>query len=150
MVRELLEKLSDHLSSNVPFEDEAPAMFKRSSEVPPSLQPLRHGQEIAKLHREWIVRIVPPPRPSAGQRAIRVIRRMANRAGSVDREIVADLIRAIDALALRCDELADRLEHEHIVLDDAVTIFGEEMTRLRAEVEPLGDPRDFPASLPHD
>jgi hypothetical protein len=150
MVRELLEKLSDHLPPNAHPEDDPPAMFKRSSEVPSSLPRLRHGQEIAKLHREWIVRIVPPARPSAGQRAIRVIRRVANRAGSVDREIVADLIRAIDALALRCDELADRLEHQHIVLDDAVTIFGEELTRLRAESEPLGDARDFSASLPHD
>jgi hypothetical protein len=75
---------------------------------------------------------------------------VANRAGSVDREIVADLIRAIDALALRCDELTDRLEHQNIVLDDAVTIFGEEMTRLRAESELLSDTRDAPASLPHD
>ena len=45
---------------------------------------------------------------------------------SVDREIIADVIRAIDALAARCDELADRLEHQRIVLDDAVTILGEE------------------------
>ena len=38
---------------------------------------------------------------------------------------------------MRCDELADRLEHQRIVLDDAVTILGEEVTRLRAESGPL-------------
>jgi hypothetical protein len=150
MVRELLEKLSGQLSPNGHGDDEPPAMFKRSSEVPPPLPHLRHGQEISKLHREWIVRIVPPSRPSSGQRAIRVVRRVANRAGSVDREIVADLIRAIDALALRCDELADRLEHQHIVVDDAVTIYGEELTRLRAEAGKFGDAKDFPSSLPDD
>jgi hypothetical protein len=152
MVRELLEKLSDHLPPLPPAEDPPPSMFKRSSDVPTPIPHLRHGAEIAKLHREWIVRIVPPQRPSSGQRAIRVVRRVANRAGSVDREIVADLIRAIDALAARCDELADRLQHQNIVLDDAVTIYGEELTRLRAESEPLsaGDTRVSPALLPDD
>jgi hypothetical protein len=152
MVRELLEKLSDRLSPDPPAEDPPPAMFNRSSDVPSPIPHLRHGKEIVKLHREWITRIVPPERPSAGQRAIRVVRRVANRAGSVDREIVADLIRAIDTLASRCDELADRLQHQHIVLDDAVTIYGEELTRLRAESEQLraGGPRISPASLPDD
>jgi hypothetical protein len=152
MVRELLEKLSDHLSPNAVPEDDAPSMFKRPSDVPPSLPHLRHGDQISRLHSEWIVRIVPPERPSGGQRAIRVVRRVANRAGSVDREIVADLIRAIDALATRCDELTDRLEHQHIVLDDTVTILGEEMTRLRAESDSpvAGNTGSSPASLPHD
>lgn len=152
MVRELLGKLSDHHPPLVPQEDAPPSMFQRSSDVPSPLQHVRHGEQISKLHSEWIVRIVPPVRPSAGQRAIRVIRRVSNRTGSVDREIVADLIRAIDALANRCDELSDRLEHQSIVLNDAVTIFGEELTRLRAESAPLlaGDLGGPPAWLPND
>jgi hypothetical protein len=152
MVRELLGKLSDHLPPLEPEEDSPPSMFQRSADVPASLQHVRHGEQISKLHREWLVRIVAPMRPSAGQRAIRVIRRVSNRTGSVDREIVADLIRAIDALANRCDELSDRLEHQSIVLNDAVTIFGEELTRLRAESTPLlaGDLGDSPDWLPND
>jgi hypothetical protein len=137
MVRELLEKLSDHPSSSAPQDDATPRMFQRPADVTDRLEPLRHGPEIAKLHREWIIRIVPPARPSTGQRGIRLVRRILNRAGSVDREIIADVIRAIDALALRCDELSDRLEHQHIILNDAVTILGEELTRLRAEAGPL-------------
>jgi hypothetical protein len=152
MVRELLGKLSDHLLPLAPEEDAPPSMFQRSADVPTPLAHVRHGPQISKLHREWLVRIVPPERPSTGQRAIRVIRRMSNRTGSVDREIVADLIRAIDALANRCDELSDRLEHQSIVLNDAVTIYGEELTRLRAESSPLvaGDLGTSPASLPND
>jgi hypothetical protein len=139
--------LSDHLSQSAHPDDATPRMFTRPSDVSDPFTPLRHSAEIAKLHREWIVRIVPPAKPSAGQRAIRVVRRMANRAGSVDREIIADVIRAIDALANRCDELSDRLEHQHIVLDDAVTILGEEITRLRAGSKPLvGD--DVGTTLP--
>jgi hypothetical protein len=137
MVRELLEKLSDHPSPSAPQDDATPRMFQRPPDVIDRLEPLRHGPAIATLHREWIVRIVPPARPSTGQRGIRMVRRLLNRAGSVDREIIADVIRAIDALALRCDELSDRLEHQHIILDDAVTILGEELTRLRAEAGPL-------------
>jgi hypothetical protein len=153
MVRELLGKLSDHLSPSAPSDDATPRMFKRPSDIFDRFPPLRHGAEIAKLHREWIVRIVPPAKPSLGQRAVRVVRRVANRAGSVDREIIADVIRAIDALATRCDELSDRLEHQHIILDDAVTILGEEITRLRTEstprvVDDVGG--TLPTSLHHE
>ena len=50
--------------------------------------------------------------------------------------MIADLIRAIDAVAARCDVIADRLDHQNVVVNDAVTIFGEELTRLRAESAP--------------
>jgi hypothetical protein len=153
MVRELLEKLSDHLPSSAPLGDATPRMFRRPSDVGQTFAPLRNSREIMKLHREWIIRIVPPAKPSAGQRAIRVVRRVANRTGSVDREIIADVIRAIDALANRCDELSDRLEHQHIILDDAVTILGEEITRLRTVSRPLaGDDggTTLPSSLHHE
>jgi hypothetical protein len=108
-------------------------MFRRSADLDDRLKGLRHSPEMSRLHSEWLIRIVPPKQPSAGQRSIRVVRRILNRWQSVDREIIADVIRSIDALALRCDELADRVEHQRIVLDDAVTILGEEVTRLRAE-----------------
>ena len=50
--------------------------------------------------------------------------------------MIADLIRAIDAVAARCDVIADRLDHQNVVVNDAITIFGEELTRLRAESAP--------------
>jgi hypothetical protein len=50
--------------------------------------------------------------------------------------MIADLIRAIDAVAARCDVIADRLDHQNVVVNDAVTIFGEELTRLRAASAP--------------
>ena len=114
-------------------------MFKRPSDVPDPLPSIRHGEQVAKLHREWL-RVTTPP---AGQttspwhRLIRLVRRIANRGpGSIDREMIADLIRAIDAVAARCDAISDRLEHQQIVVDDVVNIFGEELTRLRAESAP--------------
>ncbi len=133
MVRGLYEQLSDDLSPSARSDDVTPRMFKRSADLSDRLEALRHSAEFSRLHSEWLIRIVPPVKPSVGQRGIRVVRRILNRWQSVDREIIADVIRAIDALALRCDELSDRLEHQRIVLDDAVTILGEEVTRVRAE-----------------
>ncbi len=147
MVRGLYEQLSDDLSARAPDDDVTPRMFQRSADLGDRMQPLRHSAEFSRLHSEWLIRIVPPKKPSIGQRGIRVVRRILNRWQSVDREIIADVIRAIDALALRCDELSDRLEHQRIVLDDAVTILGEEVTRVRADLGQLAG-TDLRRALP--
>jgi hypothetical protein len=134
MVRELLPQLNDVGAEGEQAADSAPSMFKRSADVPDPLPSIRHAEPLAQLHREWI-RI---STPLAGQstspwhRLVRLGRRIAS-PGGVDREMIADLIRAIDAVAARCDEIADRLGHQQIVVDDMANIFGEELTRLRAE-----------------
>jgi hypothetical protein len=125
-------------------------MFTRQSDVPDPMLSVRHGDQVAKLHREWI-RITAPPsagRRSPRQRLSHMARRFANRfPGTVDQVFIADLIRAVDAVAARCDEISARLEHQTIVLDDAITIFGEELTRMRADLAPLVD-RHEGQSLP--
>jgi hypothetical protein len=150
MVRGLLPNVSDHHAPNEPAADAPPVMFKRQSDVPDPMASVRHGDQVAKLHREWI-RITSPPSEgsrSPKQRLGHMARRFANRfPGTVDQVFIADLIRAVDAVAARCDEISDRLEHQTIVLDDAITIFGEELTRMRADVAHLVD-RDGERSLP--
>jgi hypothetical protein len=115
-------------------------MFQRAADVHDPLPPIREADDVVKMHREW-VRI---STPTAGQpaalwpRLVRLARRVTGRGpGAVDREMIADLIRAIDVVAARCDVIADRLDHQNIVLNDAVTIFGEELTRLRVEAAPV-------------
>ena len=125
MVREYL-RMSDPLVPDEHLGDPTPSMFQRAADVHDLLSPIRQADDVVKLHREWI-RISTPP---AGQptslwsRLVRVMRRVANRGpGAIDREMIAD-----------------RLDHQNIVVNDAVTIFGEELTRLRAESAPvLGD-----------
>ena len=150
MVRGLLPRVSDHHSPNAPDADAPPVMFTRQSDVPDPMPSVRHGDQVAKLHREWI-RITAPAAAasrSPKQRIGHMMRRFANRfPGTVDQVFIADLIRAVDAVAARCDEISDRLEHQTIVLDDAITIFGEELTRMRADLAPLAD-RDGGQSLP--
>jgi hypothetical protein len=53
--------------------------------------------------------------------------------------MIANLIRAIDAVAERCDVLSERLAHEDFVVDDAVNIFGEELTRIRVQLTAITD-----------
>jgi hypothetical protein len=52
-----------------------------------------------------------------------------------DPKLVGELIRAIDAVAVRCDELADRVSNLEMSIDDLSGALGEEVTRLRAAVD---------------
>jgi hypothetical protein len=142
MVREHL-RMSDPLSSDELAGDPTPSMFQRAADVHDLLPPVRQADDVVKLHREWIRTSMPPAGESTAlwARLTRLVRRVTKRGpGAVDREMIADLIRAIDAVAARCDVIADRLDHQNIVVNDAVTIFGEELTRLRVDsAVALGD-----------
>jgi hypothetical protein len=130
-------------------------MFQRASDVHVPLPPIRQDAQLVKLHREWI-RVTTPP---AGQstalrnRLVRLARRLTNRGpGAIDREMIGDLIRAIDTVAARCDAILDHLTHQDVVVEEAVTIFGEELTRLRADAASLaggGGVSTPPASTLH-
>jgi hypothetical protein len=132
--------MSDLRASDDGAADPTPSMFQRAADVHDLLPPVREADDVVKLHREWIRISMPPTGQSTAfwPRLMRLLRRITRRSpGSVDREMIADLIRAIDAVAARCDVIADRLDHLNIVVNDAVTIFGEELTRLRAESAPV-------------
>ena len=140
MVREHFGELSDH-PSPAERSDATPRMFQRASDVHVPLPPVRQDAQLVKLHREWVRVTAPPAGPSTALRSrlVRLVRRLTNRGpGGFDREMIGDLIRAIDAVAARCDAILDHLTHQDVVVDEAVTIFGEELTRLRAELAPLG------------
>jgi len=130
-------------------------MFTRPSDVLEPLPSIRNDERVATLHREWARTPIPQAVQTTApwHRFTRLARRIANRApGSLDREMIGHLIRAVDAVAARCDEIADRLAHQQIVLNDAVTIFGEELTRLRADSAPFarGEHQPSPPSPVHD
>ena len=44
-------------------------------------------------------------------------------------------MRAVDAVAERCDELSERAANLEVIVDDLARILGEEVTQLRAAVE---------------
>jgi hypothetical protein len=150
MVREHL-RMSGPLSPDERNEEPPPSMFRRVADVHDPLPPVRQAEDVVKLHREWIRISAPRGEQSRAlwPRLVRLVRRIARRGpGAVDREMIADLIRAIDAVAARCDVIADRLDHQNVVVDDAVTIFGEELTRLRAESAPVPGDAGWPSPSP--
>jgi hypothetical protein len=57
--------------------------------------------------------------------------------GRSDRRLLYALAEATSALVDHCDSLTDRLATQETLLDEFTTILGEEVTRLRAEVDHL-------------
>jgi hypothetical protein len=120
----------------------APRMFQRPSDVPDPLSSVRHGGYVATLHREWtgIATSIEGEGTSWRHRFARLARRLTGRGSlGVDRVMIANLIRAIDAVAERCDILTERLANQEFVVDDAVNIFGEELTRIRVQLTAITD-----------
>jgi hypothetical protein len=115
---------------------EPPAMFRRPADPPERPPPLRGGATITELHSRWAqLHAQPAAHPTLGERIARRARTQAARFGlGGDPELLGDLIRALDAVAGRCDELSDRVHDLETTVADVARIFGEEVTRLRAAV----------------
>lgn len=151
MVRGLLPELSPDGEGPV---ETAPTMFTRPSDVPEPLEPMRNGEPVVSLHREWLrIEVLPKKqKKSPNRRLMEMVRRVFDRVpGGVDRVFVAEMIRAIDAVAVRCDEISERLTQQQIIVDEMATIFGEELTRLRAESAPLiAGAKEPPPAMRHE
>ena len=116
---------------------EPPTMFRRPSDPLEPPLPLGSSDTITTLHDEWgRLHAAPASTVTMRQRMARKVRAQTARMGlGTDRKMLGDLIRAIDALASRCDELSDRVNSLELTVDDMARILGEEVTRLRAAVE---------------
>ncbi len=115
---------------------EPPGMFRRPTDPPEPLQPLRAGGNIVEMHTEWA------RMHRRSSEAATFAHRLRNKALSLrariagaDRDFLGYVVRAVDDVAARCDEIAQRLNEMAIGLDDLARTTGEEVTRIRAEVE---------------
>jgi hypothetical protein len=136
LAREPLPELSAERPVPPPT-DGPPIMFLRPADAPEPLAPIRSGPDMTQLHRAWssLSTSAPEQPVSTWRRLLRRARAYVNRGlGNPDRALMADLIRSVDAVAARCDELSDRLANQHVVVADVANIFGEDLTRLRAEL----------------
>ena len=115
---------------------EPPAMFRRPTDPPDPLPPIRSSETITGLHAEWARQHAgPAPENTWSNRLRNKARAVRGRIGvGTDPQLLGDLVRAVDAVAARCDELSERASHLEIVVDDLARILGEEVTRLRAAV----------------
>ncbi len=113
-----------------------PQLLRRPADAPPPLPHLRDGEAVQSLHRGWAGLFAAPTTPSLWRRAIGKARRSLP-FGSGDRALLGALVRAVDTVAGRCDELADRLATLESATEDVVASFGQDITQLRAEVAVL-------------
>ncbi len=111
-------------------------MWRRPTDAPPPLDPLRDNEMVRALHSEWARSSSGTPATSSWQRVTGKARR-ALTLGRSNRELLGSLIRAVDAVARRCDELADRLAVVEGLTEDVAGTFGEDITGLRADVHQL-------------
>jgi hypothetical protein len=114
-------------------------MLSRPADAPPPLPHVRGGDAVRSLHLDWAALHGPNANatPSGvGRRVLDKVRRILS-PGRGDHELVGALIRAVDALAVRCDELADRLSTQEVLMEDVATSYGEDITRLRADLAQL-------------
>jgi hypothetical protein len=63
-------------------------------------------------------------------------------ASQADHELIGDLIRAIDAVARRADELAGRITDLEVVVQEVVAVMSEDLVRILAFLEPAPDVLD--------
>lgn len=104
----------------------APRALRQPADAPSPLGPVSATDAVASFRRVW-----------AGRKATTrwSLRAWAGRvSGRSDRRLLSALAEATDAIATQCDLLADRIAERDSVSADIADAFGEEVTRLRAEV----------------
>lgn len=114
--------------------DDPPTMFRQPTDPPAPLPPLRGGEHITRIHREWArMHAAADGTGSLGHRVRVRARLMAARViGGNERLFLGDLVRATDEVAARCDELSERVSNLAMAVDDLARSLGEEVTHLRA------------------
>lgn len=117
---------------------EPPDMFRRPTDPPDPLPLLRAEGSVVEMHREW-ARMHGDPSPESFMHRLRSGARKVRARIRGDDHYLGYVVRAVDDVAARCDELAQRLNHLAISIDDLSRSISEDVTRLRAEVE--GTPR---------
>lgn len=117
-------------------------MFRRPSDPSDPLPPLRGSDLIVTLHTEWARMHAEPTEGEAlGPRLRNRTRSVTSRiVGGADHRFLGDLVRAVDAIATRCDELSQRVANMEVVADDLARALGQEITQLRAAVESIAEP----------
>ena len=131
-----------------------PRLLTRPAAPPPVPPPLAQSEPIAQLHRRWSqlhgapgsaalpAPAVPDPGRGAAPAAPRIpggvrakVRaRVATAAAGVqqaDRAMTGDLVRAVDAIAHRLDELSTRVSDLEALLQEVVDTVSEDLVRLQ-------------------
>jgi len=111
--------------------EQAPRTLQQPADAAPPPAHVRDTEALQSFSRLWESRRATGPSSSPG----RAVRAWVGRiSGRSDRHLLFALAQATETIAARCDLLADRLAAHEAVSADVTGAFGEELTRLRAEV----------------
>jgi|SRR5580698_4331407 hypothetical protein len=104
----------------------APRMLHQPADSPPPAGHVGETSPLVRFRRVW------SDRQNATNRSLR---RWAGRiTGRSDRRLLLALASATEAMAAHCDLLVDRLTTQEAVTADLASTFGQEITKLRAQV----------------
>jgi len=125
-------------------EDCAPRMLSRPADPPPLLGHAAQMDSVRDFRREFSAQLQMSQAPRLGSLKASMRAWAGRVSGRADRRLLFTVARATDALANHCDALADRLMSLEALSSDVTAAYGEDITRLRAEVVHL---RSLAASL---
>ena len=156
--RDIVNDVADQ--AHRPQVGDPPALLQNPPGPSAPLPPVQSAEELAAVHRDW-AQAHAADDPGSGQEAAgrhgidavktKVRNRISAAAASVlpeqevDRLLIGDLIRAVDTLARRVDEIGGRVAALEQLVEEVVVVASGELTRLRAAVKPAGDPTHGPA-----
>lgn len=130
---------------------EPPRLLRKPPGTGSRLPPIRESDALAAVHRDWAeVHATEQGRsvePGGGVRA-RVRAKVTTAAAEAalhsqqaDRFLIGDLIRGLDAVAMRVDEIGERLQLLEAVVDELVIATGQDLTSIRAALASAGGER---------
>jgi hypothetical protein len=115
--------------------NQIPKMYSRPTETSERLTSIRASTHVTALHTKWARLRGEDSALSRGhQKVAAAARRIV---GTSDTILIGDLIRAIDALAERCDELTSRLARQEEITAEIAGSLGQDVARLQATISGL-------------
>lgn len=136
--------------------DDPPRLLRNPPGVGAPLPSVHQGPELAAVHQNWAgAHAVAAGRGGIEAARARVQSKLSTVAAAAvlpaqqaDRALIGDLIRAVDALARRVDEIGNRVLALEALVEEVVVVTGEDLARIRAAVAaPAASPRS-PAAGP--
>jgi hypothetical protein len=145
-----------------PSPDDPPRLLRHPPGADAPLAPVHQGDEIAAVHRDWArAHADEQDRPAGGGDGLLggALARARARAASVaaeavlpaqqaDRALIGDLVRVVDTLARRVDDIGDRLVALEQLVEELVVVTGEDLARIRAALLPGADRAERPSPPP--
>ena len=140
---QIVSELSDPIRQ---LDTEPPGLLGRPVDGSPPPPPIRESAELSAVHEGWVRVHAGDDRSGGAQTGLRAQarQRLASLAADAvgkdqrdDRALIGSLIRAVDALAQRNDELSGRLAQLETLVGEVIDVLGRDLTVVRAVLDDL-------------